>query len=1048
MVNHTYDNQGIYLVTVTATDNDGNTGSGQVYVRVLPADYPTAAAGASPAGGAQSSFTVALTGAGSDDTGPIVLYEWDFDGDGTYDYQSDTTGDTVHNYTRAGDFDAMLRVTDSDGNQDIDVVRVQSQFGITAGRTTERIDPWLQQQAHIYYALTSPATVTVRMVNRQFETVRILVQPALRQPGAYQILWDGKADNGQIVPDGIYSVLLDYAADGVTRSLDLTGQVSLARQEPGKYYPSSFDTLADKPLYTRYALAQPAETTVYVAKWVGYVGDRVKTVLLREPRPSGTYIDVWDGTDDEGNMAPPWQYVWSVMAWNLPDNAIIVDSRPVISDMSKDPDFFLPAANPYNTSADDNLAVSFRLSKDATVAAFVQDETDAVVRQLPAQALTTGQQQLTWDGRDAAGHLVTPGIYRMGLQATDTNGNVSRRVYSVFAAFFIDSGGFFMTLRSFRAIQWFWVIALVGGLIAVAPGLGTVYLAVAFDQQHDTGHATSDQKPPKPDKPPDKPDPDEDEDPIELITGNFKYEHEDLNFTSGRTLLAVTRYYNNQDRYNGPLGYAWNMNFHMQAIPVSKGSQNYVIVRDFNGVRYRFSENADGSYTPPAGWFHQLRRRDGQAGLELVKTSGRIYTFDADGDLVGIRSCCTAEAFSLLYDNQKRLEAVQDGSGGGFFFSYNDLNKISAISDHSGRRAEYFYNERLELREYHSPYGLILRYVYDEDHNIIRILDGLGQLLLANTYGDTGQVLEQTNQGGTFTFSYATVGVNTRVTVTDQDGRSRIHLLNPTGQPLQVTDRNGKNEFFTWNDIQRLTSYTNRLGEVFGFEYDAAGRRTRTIFPDERDITVTYDAQGRRTAVTDSDGRTTTFSYDAQGQLTRKTLPSGERFSAYTYDAEGRLTALYDAATSAQNPLYTVTHSPEGQISRIDYPNGQYEAFEYNALGAQTGWTTRGGNDIVYGYTDGGLLDRVSYRLGNVYAVYRYVYDPAGNLVEVQDPAGNRTRLVVDHFDRLTGVIDPLGNTTQFSYEQDHLAVRNGCQRRCNPLHLRCGGQPDPGRLS
>lgn len=61
---------------------------------------------------------VYLNGTGSDPDGTIVLYEWDFDGDGTYDWSSPTSGYATHTYNDTGTYVAILRVTDNDGATD------------------------------------------------------------------------------------------------------------------------------------------------------------------------------------------------------------------------------------------------------------------------------------------------------------------------------------------------------------------------------------------------------------------------------------------------------------------------------------------------------------------------------------------------------------------------------------------------------------------------------------------------------------------------------------------------------------------------------------------------------------------------------------------------------------------------------------------------------------------------------------------------------------------------------------------------------------------
>ena len=58
---------------------------------------------------------VQFSGAGTDEDGNIVNYEWDFDGDGVYEWSSSENGLTTYIYNNEGTFTAVLRVTDNDG---------------------------------------------------------------------------------------------------------------------------------------------------------------------------------------------------------------------------------------------------------------------------------------------------------------------------------------------------------------------------------------------------------------------------------------------------------------------------------------------------------------------------------------------------------------------------------------------------------------------------------------------------------------------------------------------------------------------------------------------------------------------------------------------------------------------------------------------------------------------------------------------------------------------------------------------------------------------
>ena len=63
-------------------------------------------------------------GSGSDIYGQIVSYEWDVDGDGTYDMLCPNCGMDSYQFDSPGTYQATLRVTDNDGATDTDVCTV------------------------------------------------------------------------------------------------------------------------------------------------------------------------------------------------------------------------------------------------------------------------------------------------------------------------------------------------------------------------------------------------------------------------------------------------------------------------------------------------------------------------------------------------------------------------------------------------------------------------------------------------------------------------------------------------------------------------------------------------------------------------------------------------------------------------------------------------------------------------------------------------------------------------------------------------------------
>ena len=119
VVDHTYTSAGQYTAVLTVTDNDGAADSASVAITVAAAanQAPTADISAVPVNSA-SLLTMSFDASGSSDPdGSIVNYDWNF-GDGTVG-----SGKTAaHTYTTAGQYTAVLTVTDNDGATDTDAV--------------------------------------------------------------------------------------------------------------------------------------------------------------------------------------------------------------------------------------------------------------------------------------------------------------------------------------------------------------------------------------------------------------------------------------------------------------------------------------------------------------------------------------------------------------------------------------------------------------------------------------------------------------------------------------------------------------------------------------------------------------------------------------------------------------------------------------------------------------------------------------------------------------------------------------------------------------
>jgi YD repeat-containing protein len=109
-----YAGAGSVDVRLRVTDNDGSTATTTRTVTVQNR-LPVAAFTATP-NPVQKGGTVAFDGSGSSDPdGAVTRYEWDLDGNGSFETDTGATATTSRSYPNAGNVDVRLRVTDDTG---------------------------------------------------------------------------------------------------------------------------------------------------------------------------------------------------------------------------------------------------------------------------------------------------------------------------------------------------------------------------------------------------------------------------------------------------------------------------------------------------------------------------------------------------------------------------------------------------------------------------------------------------------------------------------------------------------------------------------------------------------------------------------------------------------------------------------------------------------------------------------------------------------------------------------------------------------------------
>ncbi|HKS29789.1 MAG TPA: PKD domain-containing protein [Pyrinomonadaceae bacterium] len=448
---HTFNSAGSFNAAFRVTDNEGLTDTARVTttaVRVGPAGSPTATITTpSTTLTVNAPFTVSFNGTGTDADGTIAKYEWDFDGDGVFEFSSTTTAATTFKYESPGTFTAALRVTDNAGLTGVDTVDVTVNILVSLSIPNETCNPLQGGTVSVNTTQGGTTPITLFIRNKAGQTVRMLVNNVTRTAGSYSDAWDCKDTSSSVVPEGVYYAVMQYVVNGQPQILDQSnttgGQLfnpswNMSTSAGTSCFTCPFKPLEDDFLKVDFNLQRAAEVSVSIRLF--FRVDEVVSLFDRKLFGRGNYTLFWDGTDITGRVvAPPpgEQFLWGMTAFTLPNNAIYVEAAPQISNVSAEPNYFDPATGNFISPQNPTTKISYTLSKQANVTLLVfRTGTNTLVRTITQLNAQAGAGAIEWDGRNNGGIFVDKGDYRLALKATDAAGNQSIVRYVLVRVFY------------------------------------------------------------------------------------------------------------------------------------------------------------------------------------------------------------------------------------------------------------------------------------------------------------------------------------------------------------------------------------------------------------------------------------------------------------------------------------------------------------------------------------------------------------------------------------------------------------------------------------
>ena len=510
-------------------------------------------------------------------------------------------------------------------------------------------------------------------------------------------------------------------------------------------------------------------------------------------------------------------------------------------------------------------------------------------------------------------------------------------------------------------------------------------------------------------------------------------------------------------------------------------NNHLTLVKDDTGAQMRYEYDCLGNVTLEErliedGIQHRTRYAYNKNGWRTQKTehiqgNGDInkavtgYGYDMDGNLTGIRTPKGAE-IRIKYDADGRVteERVLDRKNGidmTTSYTYDAAGKVlkQTVTGADGECLEtgqrydlkdrlthainqggavtrylYDHNDRL-IKEIH-PYGYEkdadngagTSYTYDKNGSLIRVTNGLGELVQELSYNRKNFPVTQTDSSGNQTdFAYGADGQLKEVRRGNSRRREPQRTIqqyeyNARGQIVGIIDGNHEKITYDTDSWGRITGTAFSDGVKEGYEYTYSGQVSKTVNGNGNAIQYRYNSLGKVRERIDQLGYAETFQYDEEGNLTLHTDRDGRQvqriynvfgdpvyekaagaegedpcISTWRYDSLGRLVRavcnghsyeyIYDSQGSLKEKrsngkrLVSYAYDKTGKIREIKDPAGVSTCYEYDILGRVSRIHSAGGMEVSYVYDS---LDRLeSIRYGNGVQT-TYAYDCDGNISHLE----------------------------------------------------------------
>ncbi|MCH5280115.1 MAG: PKD domain-containing protein, partial [Lachnospiraceae bacterium] len=519
-------------------------------------------------------------------------------------------------------------------------------------------------------------------------------------------------------------------------------------------------------------------------------------------------------------------------------------------------------------------------------------------------------------------------------------------------------------------------------------------------------------------------------DPIDMSTGAFLQELQTISLNGGNGLTFDLQYNSALASIEGEAGYGWSHDYEQRI--EDHGNSLTLYMSPYSTAKF-VNEEADsdiaygtlqddvivldgkaeytGNYYPTGGALEGWVIEKSENGYDVTDSENSHYLFDSEGRLISIEDVSGQKATLTYGESSMRIEDEQTKES--LTISYDEEGYINQVRDHLGRTVTLTHNGG-NLTGIAGLTGNTSSYAYDGFHQMISATNADGLTYVRNTYDEYGRVLTQEEAGkaGVTRITYEdTEEGGVLITFRDGEGAVMSVITNKKGEMIKTVDIDGSTTEYIYDSHGNLLDEIDPYGNTVMYQYDENDQMIAT-YDTAGNVTFTdYDESGNPIRVY-SKGQGTAFSYNSQNQLIRSVDPLG-KVTLYSYDSRGNLTKQHTEGKGTLMYEYR-----DGHLTAQTDENGNRTTYGYDSYGNINQVTDAMGNVTLYTYDQAGQLISETRADG---AVVTYEYDKVGQQVKstMTAPDGTKRsqRFAYDGAGRLTQLIDEAGNITTYTYD-------------------------------